>query len=243
MNEQIKCFLINFFTLQPDFFAVKSELNLQKKKSCAGSEVLETGPPQWTELCRSLISAARLPHRDQSSSSSIARSDIFHFFCFIVVSFVYLFSFSCDEIFRWCRRWKVPHEGQWGTSHPQEHVPWVCSVGGELGGFSKHQLREKCFIFWALTSGTSVCGAPCLYLGLESPAAAACHTRLRSFTPLTPASSVNMAARKCSARRRHVHTLIRTHTPDTQSVPWHRSQDDRHTTRQGLVWFGFEKIL
>lgn len=36
--------------------------------------------------------------------------------------------------------------------------------------------------------------APCLYLGLESPAAAACHTRLRSFTPLTPACSVNTVA-------------------------------------------------
>lgn len=136
-----------------------------------------------------------------------------------------------------------PARGTMRDVTPAGTCPRSLFCGGWVGGFSKHQLREKCFIFWALTSGTSVCGAPCLYLGLESPAAAACHTRLRSFTPLTPASSVNMAARKCSAHRRHVHTLIRTHTPDTQSVPWHRSQDDRHTTRRGLVWFGFEKIL
>lgn len=118
---------------------------------CAGSEVLETEPPQWTELrvfmLGSLIVAVRRSHKCGVTGTKAHPNSLMNYFSFLAF-FLFPLS-SCFHFFvmklgdaaaeRFPSECKQCPWSRWRTSHPQEHVPGVCLVGG----FCKHQLRES----------------------------------------------------------------------------------------------------
>ena len=64
--------------------------------------------------------------------------------------------------------------------HSRRNVSQECVLWGAFLN------TRKCFVFWALTSGTSACG-PHVFIWVWSLQ----QLLLRSFTPLSPACSVN----------------------------------------------------
>lgn len=198
-------------------------------------------------MLRSLIVAVRLSHRCGVTGTKAHPNSLMNYFLFLA-SFLFPLS-SCFHFVvmklgdaaaeRFPSECKQCPRSRWRTSHPQEHVPGVCLGGAFVNTSCGKVLR----LLGADMRDISV-WASCLYLGLESPAAAMCHTRLRSFTPLTPACSVNtvavcvfrFAGRMLGPSQTHTHTLTHAHTT-TQSVPWHRFWYDQHATQLELVWF------